>query len=589
LPGRTIRFEVETGGGKVGGSLQWFEAMTDADGHALCNWRLGPGVTTPARFQRVRASLLDSAGQPLPGQHVVFCATASLSLRYVSGDGQEGAPDAVLAFPLEVQVANGADGIAGAVLNATVQPGNGSITGSTVTGQQGRVALNWRLGATPGPQRVRVELSPGHYVVFCATASLSLRYVSGDGQDGSSGAVLPFPLEVQVVNGAAGIAGATLRATPQPGSGLIVGGLPTVTSDAQGYAAFKWQLGPSGPQRVLVELIAGGQVIQRLNFDATVIVKTRGCEVTIGKGGDFEALDADLLRTLLGQGDGNACVCFLPGTHDVPEIEIDGKGQFRLSLHGCGHTALLNLSGPLRFTGFAAMDLRDLAMRADGETSVMFQKNIEVRVASILLDRSKNAKNVAALSVVDAQSVSVTGCEILTTPTTMAAMFQDIRGDCRIAQNRFLGRVSFYGESRDVPKPAQLAGLAAIKEVVLTPSDAQLTFCSNDLSQLAVATAMADELATSSKSSTVVFASAIVHGNTFRELNNVFVAGLLGFATNAFIAATQANSVYGVMLANRATAVGNLATVDEKSLVLQFVVPVQARFEKSANEVFVLP
>jgi hypothetical protein len=398
--------------------------------------------------------------------------------------------------------------------------------------------------------------------------------------------VLPFPLEVQVVNGAAGIAGATLRATADPGSGSISG--PPSTGP-QGHAAFNWQLGASGPQRVHVELIdVNQQVIQRLNFDATVIVKTRGCEVTIGRGGDFEALNVDLLRTLLGQGDGNACVCFLPGTHDVPDFEIDGKGQFKLSLHGCGHTALLNLRGPLTFTGFAALELRDLAMRADGETSVLFQKSLEVRVANVVFDRSKNTKNAAALSIVDAQSVSVTGCEILSAPTTMAAMFQDIRGDCRIAQNRFVGRVSFYGESRDVPKPAQLAGLGAIKEVGLTPSEAQLTFCSNDLSQLAVATAMIEDLITTGKTSGV-FVSAVVHGNTFRELNSVFAAGLLGFSTNAFIAATPNASAYGVMLGNRATAVGNLATVFEKNAVLAFVVPQNIRFEKAANEVFILP
>jgi hypothetical protein len=233
------------------------------------------------------------------------------------------------------------------------------------------------------------------------------------------------------------------------------------------------------------------------------------------------------------------------------------------------------------------LELRDLAMRADGETSVVFQKNLEVRVANILFDRSKNAKNVAALSVVDAQSVSVTGCEILSAPTTMAAMFQEIKGDCRVAQNRFVGRVSFYGESKDVPKPDQLVKLAAIKDAGLTPSDAQLTFCSNDLSQLAVATAMVEELLATNKSSGL-FVSAIVHGNTFRELNSVFVAHLLGFATNAFIAATRDTSVYGVMVANRATAVGNLAMVLNEASVLQFAVP-KSRFEKAANQVVVLP
>jgi hypothetical protein len=196
-------------------------------------------------------------------------------------------------------------------------------------------------------------------------------------------------------------------------------------------------------------------------------------------------------------------------------------------------------------------------------------------------------KNVAALSVVDAQSVSVTGCEILSAPTTTAAMFQDIKGDCRVAQNRFVGRVSFYGESSDVPAPDLMTKLAAIKEVALTPSEAQLTFCSNDLSQLAVATAMLKELMAGKSSG--VFASAIVHGNTFRELNNAFAAGLLGFSSNAFIAPTKDGSIYGVMLANRATGVGNLATVLDKNALLQFVVAAQPNFVKAANEVFVLP
>jgi photosystem II stability/assembly factor-like uncharacterized protein len=493
LPGRTVRFEVETGGGKVGGGLQ-LEVPTDADGHALCDWRLGPGARAPARFQRVRASLLDSDGQPLPGQYVVFCATASLLLRYVSGDGQEGAPGAVLGFPLEMQVVNGADGIAGAVLRATVEQGGGSIPATLTTGPQGQAAFGWKLG-TAGPQRVRVEL-----------------------------------------------------------------------------------------------IGTGGQIVQRLSFDATAsapATTTRGCEVTIGKSGDFETLDVDLLRKLLDQGDGNACICFLPGTHAIPELKIDGTGKSRLSLHGCGHTAVLNLRGPLTFAGFAALELRDLAIRAEGEIGILLQKSDEVRVANVLFDRQNPAK-LAALSIVSARSVSVTGCEILTKQPTVAAMFQDITGDCRVAQNHFVGRVSFYGESTEVPKPEQMKALAAIREPVLSPSDAQLTFCSNDLSQLVVATAMIQQLVTTGKSDGV-FISAVVHGNTFRELNNVFAAGLLGFATNAFIAATQDGSMCGVMLANRATAVGNLAMVLSDKETLQFVVPGRSNFDKAANEVFVLP
>ena len=98
LPGRGVRFEVESGDGTISGGWQ-FDTVTDRDGQALCDWRLGAGATAPARFQRVCASLLDGDGQPLPGQFVVFCATASLSLRYVSGAGQDAAPGAALPFP----------------------------------------------------------------------------------------------------------------------------------------------------------------------------------------------------------------------------------------------------------------------------------------------------------------------------------------------------------------------------------------------------------------------------------------------------------------------------------------------------------
>jgi photosystem II stability/assembly factor-like uncharacterized protein len=492
LPGRTVRFEVETGGGKVGGGGH-FDVMTDADGHALCNWRLGPGATTPARFQRVRASLLDRHGQPLPGQFVVFCATASLLLRYVSGDGQDGPPGGLLPFQLEMQVVNGADGVAGAVLRAAVEHGGGSING---------------------------------------------------------------PL--------------------------------TVTTDLHGQAAFGWKLGSAGPQRVRVELIgAHGQVIQRLSFDASVTVPTHGCEVTIGAGGDFDALSLEVLRMLLEQGRGNVCICFLPGTHNVPELKIDGTGQSRLSLHGCGHTAVVTLRGPLTFAAFAALELRDLVIRAEGEIGILLQKSDEVRVANVLFDRQIPAR-LAALSIVSVRSVSVTGCEILTKQPTMAAMFQDITGDCRVAQNHFVGRVSFYGESKEVPTPNQIGTLGNKEAVTLTPNTAQLTFCSNDLSQLVVATAMIEELIQAGKSSGV-FATAILYGNTFMELNNVFAAGLLGFTSNAFLAATQEGSIYGVMLATRATGVGNLATVLDRSTRLQFVVPAKPNFDKAANEVFVMP
>src|SRR5262249_42514108 len=84
VPGRVVRFHVESGNGRVGGLSSYIDIVTDPDGNASCDWQLGGSATAPGRFQRVQASLLDDAGEPLPGQRVVFCAAASLFLRYVS-------------------------------------------------------------------------------------------------------------------------------------------------------------------------------------------------------------------------------------------------------------------------------------------------------------------------------------------------------------------------------------------------------------------------------------------------------------------------------------------------------------------------
>jgi hypothetical protein len=438
------------------------------------------------------------------------------------------------------------------------------------------------------------------------TAMEQLLYVSGDGQEAAPNALVPQPLAVRVARGVVPVAGWTIRFEIVSGGGTVGAGASVleIVTDADGQAWCDWHLGPGATaparfQRVRASLLdSDGRPLpgQFVVFCATASLPvkpsqttTRGCDVTIGRGGDFETLTLSMLREVLERGRGRACVCFLPGTHDVRALEIEGSGEFRLSLHGCGHASRLNLDGSLTFTAFGSIELRDLAMHAEGETSLVLQKNDEARIANVLFDRSGNDARAAALTVRSGRNVSVTGCEILTKLPTMAAMFQDIQGVCRVAQNRFVGSVSFYGETTEVPTPALMRSLAARDNLRLRPGGAQLTFCNNELSQLSVATAMARRLATATGTATGVFASAIVHGNTFIELNSVFVAGLLGFDTNAFLAEPAAGAVYGVMLAMRATAAGNLATVLDGGAPLQFVVPDPASFAKAANQVFVQP
>src|SRR5207249_4347463 len=148
--------------------------------------------------------------------------------------------------------------------------------------------------------------------------------------------------------------------------------------DPQGLASIGWQLGTSGLQRLRVELIdSGGQALQRLSFNASAVVPATavsgGCDITIGKGGDFERLDSNLLARLLAQGDDSACICFLPGTHEIGALEAGGGERFRLSLHGCGHASIVNLRGPVRLADFVALELRDLVIVAEGELGVLLE------------------------------------------------------------------------------------------------------------------------------------------------------------------------------------------------------------------------
>jgi photosystem II stability/assembly factor-like uncharacterized protein len=436
------------------------------------------------------------------------------------------------------------------------------------------------------------------------TAMEQLLYVSGDGQDAPPNALLPQPLAVRVALGKVPVPGRGIRFEIESGGGAVgVGGsqFETVTG-IDGLALCDWRLGagvtaPTRFQRMRASLLDDngqpllGQLVVfcATSSDATAAASaTAGCDVTIGKGGDFDTLSVELLRKLLEQGRGNACVCFLPGMHELTELAIDGSEKFRLSLHGCGHASQLNLRGSLMLGGFVALELRDIAMRAEDETGMLLRKNGEVRLTNVLFDRSHNTAQTAALSILGAQSVSVTGCEILTQLPTMAALFQDIDGACRVMQNRFVGLVSFYGEG-GVLSPDVMRKLASRQNLRLKSGESRLSFCNNDVSQLTVETAMAKKLSTPTGTASGVFASAIVHGNTFTEQNSLFVAGLLGFDTNTFVAPPHGDAMYGVMMAMRATAAANLAVVLADHLVLHFVVPDPGSFAKAANQVTIQP
>lgn len=506
VAGARVRFEVVSGGGGIGpglgGSFGQFETTTNGNGQAACRWTLGPSAASPTRFQRVRASLLDSDGQALPGQIVVFCGTASLWLQYVSGDGQEAAPGASVPHALEARVANGVDGVEGAVLRYTIEQGGGNVVGPT-----------------------------------------------------------------------------------------------TATTGAQGLASIAWQLGTSGLQRLRVELIdGGGQILQRLSFNASAVVPTTavsgGCNITIGKGGDFEKLDSNLLARLLAQGDDSACICFLPGTHEIDAVEAGGGGKLRLSLHGCGHASIVNLRGPLTLADFVALELRDLVIEADGELGVLLEENGEVRLAAVRIDRSRNQATTPCLRIAGAQSVSVMGCEVLAVMPTSAVVFQDITGDCQVAHNRFVGVVSFYGDPAGAPSIGLLRVLAATaRSARLDSVPAHLTFCSNTLSLLAVGATVTGSLRAAPPTASGLFETATVAGNTITESLNLFVASRMVAVSSTTLLAQPADAgapqPYGLFIAERATAVGNITMLPTRA-DLPLIFAAQS-FDKAANVANVQP
>jgi photosystem II stability/assembly factor-like uncharacterized protein len=325
VDGAPVRFELQTGGGGVGPeggpAAAVFETTTDAQGVARCGWTLGPGLTAPARHQRVLASLLDAAGSPVDGQAVAFCATASLALQLVAGDGQTAAAGATLPNPVELRVVHGGDGVAGVRLRVTVEQGGGSLTGPA-----------------------------------------------------------------------------------------------SVVTDGNGFASVGWRLGTGGPQRLSAQLRDGdGSVVQRVGATANVQVAATGgggCEVTIGRGGDFERLDSELLAMLLERGEGMACVCFMPGRHEIDGLAAEGG---RRDAAGPARLRTRRRSSMRREIALRGFAVRRAARPVDrvrrAKQALLLRDNLDMsadRADAGIAGRDAGAS--IGLHVVGAGRVSVQGC-----------------------------------------------------------------------------------------------------------------------------------------------------------------------------------
>ena len=447
------------------------------------------------------------------------------------------------------------------------------------------------------------------------TQLTQLLYVGGDGQDTTPGSALPQPLLVRVARGALPVAGARVRFAVETGGGNVQGSTRfDATCDENGIAQCNWQLGTPQNQRVRAHLLdAGGNPLaqQVVVFSATASVPAQGsggggCEITIGKEGQFPELNTKLLLQLIKNKGDNLCICFLPGTHELNGLQIVASQRqptLRLSLHGCGPTAIVKVSAPVQLAGFAALEIKDLAMLfvdlapPDNSTSmpvnaaVELSGNVDVRVQNLQMDGNVD-KPLPWLLVNGARDLRMAGCE-LAAAAPASAVFQNINGVCEITGNQFDGDVAFYGMPSDEFPVNSLLDALRSGDFNVPAGQGRMVFAHNQLPRLALGEEMLRQLL--ARKFDGLFHTVTLLDNTFTG-DPVMCAGVfLNCVGNHFTSARLQNrTVYGALVARRATASSNVAELfSEKSTsaiaTLLFLVKRTSDFSGAANMVSTQP
>ena len=245
----------------TGGAASPATTTTDADGRAAASLVLGTRV----------GQITGNASVPVPAGvtpvAATFTATAlsddANGITLVSGNDQVGIVGSTLELPLVVQVT---DGFGNPIQGVTIEwsaAGGGTVSEvTTVTGPDGQASVGRTLGATAGQQTTLATATglAGSPVTFIHTAiagtATGVVKISGDGQSGTPGAVLPQPLVVQVLD-------ATGNPIPNRAVTWVIGdGGGSVTpetsnTDAQGNASTQLTLGPGVGSNTVNAVVSG--------------------------------------------------------------------------------------------------------------------------------------------------------------------------------------------------------------------------------------------------------------------------------------------------------------------------------------------
>lgn len=330
----------------------------------------------------VRLGLVDLVGGVV--SKIVDCRpvftplTEQWQFLYAGGDGQDGPPGVELPQRLRVRVADGLRPLVGQAVRFTIESGAGGLQSAAVPGEgltddRGIASARWTLGpdvTVQRHQRVCAELlddagvpRPGCVLYFAATASALLVAHDGDGQEAEASQPLPLPLRVRLSNGPTPVPNARVEFAVDMGGGQITA--QSMATDAQGMATAEWTLGPDGVQRVVATWFdAAGTAVQTVAFDAQIEAPAHGgCAVTIGEGGVESELTVEVLDALRKKYREHVCICLLPGVHRIGKLDVDGRNELIVSIHGCGPATHVEFGDRVSFTKMRALEIAHLSAR----------------------------------------------------------------------------------------------------------------------------------------------------------------------------------------------------------------------------------
>lgn len=265
VTGVNVLFQVITGAGSIEGVRQKYVPV-NVQGYAQVTFTLG----SVAGSDNVVQCSATVGGQHLAGSPVTFRATAlpgpAAGLVRVSGNNQTGKAGSRLPLPLVVRVRDQWDNaVPNFPVRFTVAAGGGTIDSlaykDVLSDSAGQAQVYLTLGTTAGTFNNKVTATGQGLtgsVEFFASATPDdprrLVQVSGNGQVGMAGTLLPSPLVVRVMDRFQNpIVAHSVTFVVMQGGGTIDGVTErTVATNSTGYAQVSFTLGTVPGQQVVV-------------------------------------------------------------------------------------------------------------------------------------------------------------------------------------------------------------------------------------------------------------------------------------------------------------------------------------------------